>query len=409
MVRHLDSEEPKKPSGEGRVTVGCVIGTRPEAIKMAPVIHALQSDPAFVPSVVLTGQHREMVDELLPVFGVRPDLDLDLMRSGQSAGHIVGRVISELTEHWRDRRPGLVLVQGDTGSALGAAMAAYYERIPVGHVEAGLRTFDASQPFPEETNRVLISRLASIHFCPTSANRQNLLAEGIAPDATFVCGNTGIDAFLDLWRSADPKQALNPSRTADGERLVLVTAHRRENVDAVFEGICQALAELAQRRLATRIVFPVHPNPVLRATARRYLEGVSGVELIDPLRYDRFVELMAKATLLVTDSGGIQEEACAVGKPTLVLRNVTERQEGPKNGSVRVIGTRANDIVREATRLLTDEEALGDLSRPSACFGDGLGSQRIVAALRHTLFGKERPVDYEYGLHHRSAGLHRSK
>jgi UDP-N-acetylglucosamine 2-epimerase (non-hydrolysing) len=245
----------------------------------------------------------------------------------------------------------LVLVQGDTATALGAALAAYYERIVVGHVEAGLRTFDCNQPFPEETNRVLISRVARQHFCPTLANRENLLTEGVPENHIFVTGNTGIDCFLGFWR----KEKARMRGLDDERRTILVTAHRRENADGPFVEICRALVTIAELGLGARIVFPVHPNPVLRRTAERYLKDLSNVEVVAPLRYDRFVSVLARSLLIVTESGGIQEEACTVGKPALVLRNVTERQEGVATGSTRVIGTRKDAIVREVTRLLSDD------------------------------------------------------
>ncbi len=390
--------------------VACVIGTRPEAIKMAPVVHALDGDPRFAVTLISTGQHRDMLAELLPILKLEPDVDLDLMVPGQSAAYPVGATVLELGSRWREARPDLVLVQGDTGSALGGALAAFYERVPVGHVEAGLRTYDLTQPFPEEMNRVLISRLAGLHFCPTAANRENLLSEGIPSGDIFVCGNTGIDTFLHFWAKQEKGvRMIFPERPfgglaenhpdtffrASAEPLVLVTSHRRENVDGPFVELCRALARVPVECAGARVLFPVHPNPKLRRTARELLGHVPGVELTDPMPYDRFVEAMARATILVTDSGGIQEEACAAGKPTLLLRHCTERQEGLRRGAIRIVGTNEETIVRAVRELLTDAEALHELTRPTTCFGDGTSAQRILAVLRHVFFHEDRPHDYD--------------
>lgn len=376
---------------DGPLTIDCVIGTRPEAIKMAPVVHALRRDSGFAPRVICTGQHRETIVELLPLLDLEPHLNLDLIEGSRSMSDTVGRAIAELGVYWSGNRPAAVLVQGDTGTAFGAALAAYYERIPVGHVEAGLRTFDRDQPFPEETNRVLITRVAAMHFCPTAANRENLLREGVPAGDTFVTGNTGIDCLHWFWRMG------RVSTNGNGRgRLILVTAHRRENWGPAFEEICAAIAAIAAKESGVRIVFPVHPNPLLREAANRRLSGVPAVELVDPLPYDRFVSLMRDADLLVTDSGGIQEEACSVGKPTLVMRNVTERQEGVQTGSVRIIGTRADDIVSAVCELLHHDDQRAALSKPTLCFGDGAAAARIVAALRYRLLNGERPDDYQF-------------
>ncbi len=374
--------------------VHCVIGTRPEAIKLAPVVHALKAHPNFLVDVYCTGQHRELVQDLLGVLGLEPAANFDLMVENQGAARSVSASMERLAEHWRRQPPDLVLVQGDTGSAVGAAMAAHYGRVPVGHVEAGLRTFDPERPFPEETNRVLISRVARWHFCPTEKNRNNLLREGIDRQQTFVTGQTGVDTFLRLWRQNGAVDTSAPAPWLSLSERLLVTAHRRENAGRGFDEICRGLRKLARSRPKAGVLFPVHPNPAIRTAVERHLEGLDNVWLVDPMRYDHFVAAIRAATVIVTDSGGIQEEACTVGKPTLVLRDKTERQEGLAHGSVKTIGASAERLVREVSALLESPIAMAQLSRPTACFGDGAAGRRIVQVLLHLLAGGSRPLDY---------------
>ncbi|MBA3522905.1 MAG: UDP-N-acetylglucosamine 2-epimerase (non-hydrolyzing) [Gemmatimonadales bacterium] len=364
------------------IRVLSVFGTRPEAIKMAPVVHALQAAPETFESVVcVSAQHRAMLDQVLGVFGLRADHDLDLMVAGQSPAQIAARVIERLPPLLRDIRPDVLLVQGDTMTSFAAAFAAYLERIPSGHVEAGLRTGDRFQPFPEEMNRVLTTRLASIHFAPTVQARNVLLSEGISPADAHLTGNTVIDALLQTVRPdyhfhTPQLSSLDPDR-----RMVLVTTHRRESFGAPLESTCAAIRELAQRFPDLQFVLPVHPNPQVKATVERLLCDLPGMYLIEPVDYVEFVHLMARAHLVLTDSGGVQEEAPSLGKPVLVLREVTERPEGVAAGTAVVVGTDRERIVRVASELLTSAAAYDRMANAVNPYGDGHASERIVAAL----------------------------
>jgi UDP-N-acetylglucosamine 2-epimerase (non-hydrolysing) len=368
-------------------TVATVIGTRPEAVKMAPVILRLSQAAGVRSHVCVTGQHREMLDQALDAFGITPDTDLDLMRPGQSLTSLTARAIEALGAFYAGLKPDLVLVQGDTTTVFSAALAAFYHRIPVGHVEAGLRTGDLSTPWPEEANRVLTARLAALHFAPTARARDNLIREGIASDNVLVTGNTGIDAlFLALEQSrvhGSHAQA-DPWRTP-GSRLVLITAHRRENFGDRLASLCEAIADLAARFPETHFVYPIHPNPKVLAPVRSLLENASdprlaagNVHLIGPVAYPQFVELMAASTLILTDSGGVQEEAPSLGKPVLVFRDVTERPEAVEAGTVRLVGADRAAIVREAMTLLTDPDAYARMARRHNPYGDGQAAGRIV-------------------------------
>jgi len=359
-----------------------VFGTRPEAIKMAPVVRKLASRSAEFESLVcVSAQHREMLDQVLAVFGVTADYDLDLMRPDQTPAEVASRVLSSLPPLLDAVRPDLLLVQGDTMTTCAAALAAHLARIPVGHVEAGLRTGDRYRPFPEEMNRVLTSRLASLHFAPTERARDALLAEGVPPADLFLTGNTVIDAMLQTLRSeyrfTHPKlAALEP-----GRRVVLVTAHRRESFGAPLRSICDALAELSDRFPDLEIVLPVHPNPQVGETLRQRLGTRTNVRLVEPLGYLEFVHLMARSHLILTDSGGIQEEAPSLGKPVLVLREVTERPEGVEAGTAVLLGTDAERIVAKTSELLTDSAAYGRMAGAVNPYGDGRASDRIVDVL----------------------------
>ena len=363
-----------------------VVGTRPEAIKLCPVFLELQRRSEFAVQLCATAQHRELLDQVLDVFGVAPDWDLDLMRPGQTLAETTARVIAGLEAVLQDARPDMVLVQGDTTTTLCGALAAFYHRIPVGHVEAGLRTWDPQQPFPEEMNRVLTSRLATLHFAATRWAAENLLREGVPEARIAVTGNPGIDAVL--WVRDRLEQGLLPSRPwpqLDGSRkLILVTAHRRESFGEGFRRICAALAELAARD-DVEIVYPVHPNPNVQAPVRQLLAGIPNIHLIEPLEYVPFVDLMRRAWLVLTDSGGIQEEGPSLGKPILVLREKTERPEGVEAGSVKLVGTQTRRIVEEAVRLLEDRQEYERMARVHNPYGDGHASRRIADAI-HSFF-----------------------
>lgn len=369
------------------IRVVTVLGTRPDAIKLVPLIKAFERRPDRFASVVCaTAQHRAMLDQVLDVFEVKPDYDLGIMRPSQSVSEVTQGVLARLDGVLAHERPDLVMVQGDTTTTFAAGLAAFYRRISIGHVEAGLRTGDKHQPFPEEVNRRLTATLADYHFAPTEGAKRNLLREGIDESCVMVTGNTGIDA---LWMvlarlNAQPLPVgrLAPllARTAR-QRLVLVTAHRREHVGLGFEQICAALVDLVARHPDIVIVFPVHPNPNVKATVNRVLRGRERIELVEPLEYPEFVALLDRACLVLTDSGGIQEEAPSLGKPVLVLRRVTERLEGVEAGTAQLVGTSPRTIVTEATRLLTDPQAYERASRVSNPFGDGQASERIVAHL----------------------------
>jgi UDP-N-acetylglucosamine 2-epimerase (non-hydrolysing) len=359
-----------------------VFGTRPEAIKMAPVVQALQSAPARFESVVcVSAQHRAMLDQVLDVFDLRVDHDLDLMTAGQSPAEVVARVLERLPPLLRQIRPDVLLVQGDTMTSFAAAFAAYLERIPSGHVEAGLRTGDRYQPFPEEMNRVMTTRLASIHFAPTTQARATLLKEGVPEADIHLTGNTVIDALLQTVRPdyifRSPQLAtLDPKR-----RLILVTTHRRESFGAPLRSTCAAIRELAGRFPDLQFVLPVHPNPEVKQTVERLLCDLPEMHLIPPVDYVEFVHLMNRAYLILTDSGGVQEEAPSLGKPVLVLREVTERPEGVAAGTAVVVGTDQARIVNVASELLTSREAYERMANAVNPYGDGQASGRIVKAL----------------------------
>jgi UDP-N-acetylglucosamine 2-epimerase (non-hydrolysing) len=364
------------------IRVLSVFGTRPEAIKMAPVVRALAERPAEFESVVcVSAQHRQMLDQVLDVFGLKADHDLDLMTAGQSPGDVVGRVLARLPPLLRELAPDVLLVQGDTMTAFAAAFAAYLEKIPSGHVEAGLRTGDRYQPFPEEMNRILISRLASIHFSPTAQARDHLLAEGTPAEAVHLTGNTVVDALLQTvrpdYRFRHPVlAALDPAR-----RLVLITTHRRESFGAPLRATCEAIRQLACLFPDLEFVLPVHPNPQVKGPVEDLLGDLPVMHLIEPVDYLEFVHLMDRATIILTDSGGIQEEAPSLGKPVLVLREVTERPEGVAAGTAVVVGTDPRRIVGTASELLSDQAAYERMAHRRNPYGDGRASERITSAL----------------------------
>ena len=367
-----------------------VFGTRPEAIKLAPVIRALEARPDRVASrVCVTAQHRTMLDEVLKLFGVVPDYDLNVMQESQTPAQVAARVLARLEPVLAQEKPDWVLVQGDTTSVMAATIAAFYSRVKVGHVEAGLRTRNKLYPFPEEINRRIAGAVADLHFAPTARARCNLLREGVAEDTIFVTGNPVIDALK--WVAGRPLQqgasgsALSElasvADSSDKERLILVTAHRRENFGEPLANICRALREIVETYRDVYVVYPVHPNPNVTGPVYQQLGAIPRVTLLPPLDYLLMVHLMKRCYLVLTDSGGIQEEAPSLGVPVLVLRDVTERLEAVEAGTVRVVGTGADQIVSETCRLLDDRQAYVVMARAVNPYGDGRAADRIAAVL----------------------------
>jgi UDP-N-acetylglucosamine 2-epimerase len=365
--------------------IGFVFGTRPEAIKMAPIIAACATAPGLQPVVCVTAQHRDLLDQVLTFFGIEPDEDLDLMRDGQTLTGFTARALASIGT-WLDREDlSALVVQGDTNTTFAAALAAYHRQIPVAHVEAGLRTGELYEPWPEEGNRRLTDHLSTWHFAPTEAAAANLYREGLGPGSVRVTGNTVVDAIMHVHGLVRAHHVAPPVRVDDGCRLITVTSHRRENFGAPLRRICRAIRTIVERHADVRVVFPVHPNPSVRGTVLRELGGRDRIELIEPPAYLEFVALLAASHLVMTDSGGVQEEAPVLGKPTLVLRRVTERPEGVEASAAIVVGDSEERIVRETHRLLTDAEAYRLLARPRSPYGDGHASNRIVDAIRDGL------------------------
>jgi UDP-N-acetylglucosamine 2-epimerase (non-hydrolysing) len=366
------------------VKVLVVFGTRPEAIKLAPVISELRRRPRLSVRVVTTAQHRELVDQVLSVFAIVPDADLGVMRAQQTLAELSGRVLVAMDELLTAESPDLVMVQGDTTSAFICGLAAFYRGIRVAHVEAGLRTDSPTNPFPEEMNRRLTSMLASLHFAPTARARDHLLAEGVSADRVFMTGNTVVDALLQIRESEAYRQGRRRVGDTDGGRLILVTLHRRESWGAALAGMCRALKTIADRYPDARIVIPVHPNPAVRQIVHGHLNNVPRVSLIEPLQYIDFIAMLDASWLVLTDSGGVQEEAPALGRPVLVLRETTERPEAVECGVARLVGTEPDAIVRAATELFDNPVERDRMARPVSPFGDGRASQRIADILeRH--------------------------
>jgi UDP-N-acetylglucosamine 2-epimerase (non-hydrolysing) len=359
-----------------------VFGTRPEAIKLCPVLLNLRQSAHFQVRVCVTAQHRSMLDQVLAAFEVTPDYDLDLMQPGQTLAQLTARILSALEPVIKAEQPDMLIVQGDTTTTFTGALAAFYQHVLVGHVEAGLRTGDLAQPFPEELNRVLTTRLATLHFAPTETAQRNLLADGIDPQRISLTGNSGIDAVLYV------RDGLVAGRLPVGrwpqldaaKKLIVVTAHRRESFGEGFTHICEALARLA-RRDDIQLIYPVHRNPNVMDPVHSRLAGLANVFLVEPLDYVPFVDLMRRAHLLITDSGGIQEEGPSLGKPILVMREKTERPEAVAAGTVKLVGTDADRIVREAERLLDDEAEYSRMARIHNPYGDGCASDRIRQAI----------------------------
>ena len=373
-----------------------VFGTRPEAIKMAPLVREFQKHPeAFETIVCVTGQHREMLDQVLRIFGIQPDYDLNIMRQGQDLYDVTARVLLGMRDVLREARPDVVLVHGDTTTSAAAALAAFYQRIPVGHVEAGLRTHDIYSPWPEEMNRQLTGRIATYHFAPTPLSKRNLTEEGVSPDRIVVTGNTVIDALRQVVSRIKADASLDAGlertlraggydvgRLRDGRRLVLITGHRRENFGEGFIHMCTAIKDLTRRYPEVDFVYPMHLNPNVRRPIHEVfgddLSGLGNMFFIEPLEYLSFVYLMEKSAIVLTDSGGIQEEAPGLGKPVLVMRDTTERPEALDAGTVRLVGTDYDKITREVSTLLDDASAYERMSQAVNPYGDGLACGRIV-------------------------------
>jgi UDP-N-acetylglucosamine 2-epimerase (non-hydrolysing) len=364
-----------------------VFGTRPEAIKMAPLALALAADERFDAKVCVTGQHREMLDQVLDLFAIRPEFDLNIMKSGQDLTDITTAILQGMKGVLVQAKPDIVLVHGDTATTLATTLAAYYQKIPVAHVEAGLRTGNLYSPWPEEANRKLTSTLAALHFAPTETSRENLRLEGVSAEQIVVTGNTVIDALLavvnKLNRDTAQQRCFSEqfSFLSSERRIVLVTGHRRESFGSGFERICQALAETARTFQNVDIVYPVHLNPNVREPVNRLLTGIPNVHLIEPLDYLPFVYLMNRSHIILTDSGGIQEEAPSLGKPVLVMRDTTERPEAVQAGTVKLVGTQVASITNHLHELLTDPGAYQRMSFAHNPYGDGKACERILQAL----------------------------
>jgi UDP-N-acetylglucosamine 2-epimerase (non-hydrolysing) len=363
-----------------------VFGTRPEAIKLAPVIHELQRHPArFRTRVCVTAQHREMLDQVLSLFRIRTHHDMNIMQRGQSLEDVTARVLQGTKEVLAKEKPDIMLVQGDTTTVMAASLAAFYAGVRVGHVEAGLRTWKKRSPFPEEINRVIASHLADIHFAPTPQSRLNLLREGIEPSSVVVTGNTVIDALFHVRKQIQGER----KRLEKGfpgidfrKKMVLITGHRRENFGEGFRNICRAIKKIAERHPDLEVVYPVHLNPNVQRPVRKILSGLRNVHLLEPQPYLPFVFLMDRSTIILTDSGGVQEEAPSLGKPVLVMRHDTERPEAVQAGTVRLVGTSERKIVAETERLLRDKRAYQRMARAHNPYGDGKAARRIIKALQ---------------------------
>lgn len=377
------------------IKVLSVFGTRPEAIKMAPLVNLLKDDSEIDSRVCVTGQHREMLDQVLSLFAIEPEYDLAIMKSGQDLYDVTTNILLKIKPVLRDFQPDIVLVHGDTSTTFAAALACYYEKIAVGHVEAGLRTGNIYSPWPEEANRKLTGAITRLHFAPTDTSAANLLAENVAASTIVVTGNTVIDALLQVVNKIGQDDKLNSAFAKQfpygqhGRRLILVTGHRRESFGDGFEQICAALADVAKAFPDCDIVYPVHLNPNVREPVYRLLSDVSNVHLIPPQDYLPFVYLMSNATIVLTDSGGIQEEAPSLGKPVLVMRDTTERPEAVSAGTVKLVGTDRQKIVEQVSRLLTDSEYYQSMSFAHNPYGDGKACQRIVAAIKQQIVAGE--------------------
>lgn len=381
--------------------IAVIFGTRPEAIKMAPVIKELQKYPdVFRPLICVTAQHREMLDQVLKLFAIVPHCDLNIMEDNQSIFEVTAKGLLGIRGILETEKPAIVLVQGDTTTAFAVSLASFYLKIPLGHIEAGLRTDEKYKPFPEEINRQLISVITDLHFVPTQRARLNLLRQGIAKEKIFVTGNTVIDALFYVLKKIGDKKGYDwpfPFLESKLNRLILVTAHRRESFGKPLKNICYALKEIVKRDKSTTIVYPVHPNPNIQNTVRKILGNTERIHLIAPLDYLHFVYLMSRSYLILTDSGGMQEEAPSLGKPVLIMRDNTERPEGIEAGVAKLVGTKIDNIVENVENLLNNREVYETMARVANPFGDGKGAQRIVDVL---LNWSSAVPDKEYGGKH---------
>lgn len=373
-----------------------IFGTRPEAVKMCPLVNELKNYPGVESLVCVTAQHRQMLDQVLRLFDVKPDYDLNIMRDRQTLTGITVRVLEGLESVMNEAKPDIVLVHGDTSTSFVGGLAAFYHQIRVGHVEAGLRTYDKYSPFPEEMNRRLTGSLADLHFSPTVSNKKNLLREGVLEETIFITGNTVIDALKTTvredYRFADP--ALQKIDFA-GKRVIVMTAHRRENLGEPLENICRAVRRIAENNSDVYVVYPVHLNPRVRETAFAILDGLPNVLLCDPMDVEELHNLMARCYMLLTDSGGIQEEAPALGKPVLVLRNETERPEAVEAGTVKIAGTEEETIYKMTDTLLHDRIEYNKMAQAANPYGDGLASRRTAEAILYYFGQGARPADFE--------------
>lgn len=367
-----------------KIKILSVFGTRPEAIKMAPVVEQLKLDDRFESKVCVTGQHRHMLDQVLELFDIRPDYDLNIMKSGQDLTHVTSSILLRLRSVLLEFKPDYVLVHGDTATTLSTTLAAYFQQIKVGHVEAGLRTNNIYSPWPEEGNRKVTTSLANLHFAPTSSSQNNLLEERVSEDMIVVTGNTVIDALFIVLDKLNHNKELQSGLVKQfdflkaGRRVVLITGHRRESFGDGFERICKAISELAEKFAEVDFVYPVHLNPNVSGPVNRFLSGKPNVFLIEPQEYLPFVYLMNHSDIILTDSGGIQEEAPSLGKPVLVMRDITERPEAVEAGTVKLVGTDIEKIVQEVSNLFTDKDAYRMMSLAHNPYGDGMASKRIL-------------------------------
>jgi len=361
-----------------------IFGTRPEAIKMAPLVKTVERSDYLVSKVCVTAQHRQMLDQVLDIFGINPDYDLNIMKEGQTLSGITNLVLDGVERVLGELKPDMVLVHGDTTTTFAAALAAFYCKIPVGHVEAGLRTYDKYFPFPEEMNRKLTGCIADIHFAPTRSNFNNLVREGVNPENIYITGNTAIDALRStVFEDYEFENELLKNIDFKNKRIIAVTAHRRENLGEPLRNICYALREIKQKYDNVEIIYPVHLNPLVQEPVREILEGIPGIHLTEPVQVLDMHNLLARSYLVLTDSGGLQEEAPSLGKPVLVLRNETERPEAVEAGTVKVVGTDKDNIVKETFRLLDDETEYKRMAHSVNPYGDGHASERIVEAIRY--------------------------
>jgi UDP-N-acetylglucosamine 2-epimerase (non-hydrolysing) len=371
-------------------TVAVIVGTRPEAIKLAPVIRSLQESDSLRPVTISTSQHAEMTAQIFQSFGITPDLDLGVMRPRQSLWDLTAALSTTLGQVFSGNRIDAVVVQGDTTSAFVGGLCAFYHQIPVGHVEAGLRSHNRYSPFPEELNRVMLSRLANWHFAPTDFSASLLRAENIAEDSIFVSGNTVVDALQ--WMIQHSKESTLPANVPDTVRtLILVTCHRRENIGTPMRSVALAIKHLAENHDGIHFLFPLHPNPSVRENVKPLLENRAGITLCEPLNHDEFLSALRQSRFVLSDSGGVQEEATALGKPVLVLRRETERPEGVMAGTLRLIGTDVQDIIRETENLLTNPAAYDAMTRGSSVFGDGHAADHITRILEEKLVASAPP------------------